>query len=77
MIGPFKYLVIWTMPRRLLAQDLASMVEERKELREAVVRHAIEREVLRANLALLERRLVEEERRADELAQTLDAEVAP
>jgi hypothetical protein len=41
---------VWLLPRRLLVKDLAAVVEECKELREASVRRAKDSEALRAEL---------------------------
>ncbi len=40
----------WVKPRRILVKDLAEMVAEARELREAAVRRAKDNEVLRADL---------------------------
>lgn len=40
----------WLLPRRILVRDLAQMVEEARELREAAVRRAMDLEAMRAEL---------------------------
>ncbi len=40
----------WLKPRRLLVKDLAEMTEEAREMRDALVRAAKDREALRADL---------------------------
>lgn len=44
------HLLDWVKPRRLLVKDLAEMVAEARELREAAVRRAKDCEALRAEL---------------------------
>jgi len=58
-VGLINRLVAWTLPRRLLVEDLLSMVKERDEARRLAALA-----MARATLA---------EREVDELAKTLDA----